>query len=159
MLFIFGALLLIPFLLNLAASRHNYERYVDPLFASGMLGAIWAFSNIVGAFWAFPASMQFNPMVDLIGLSIVVAAYMTQRQRWKLVLAFLFLGQLAAHAIFWWDLRQQAPLVSGRDYVGLLNLLWMAQLICVASPGGGHVASRALLRLRSTGGRPHLAGR
>lgn len=157
MLIPYGVALLLPFALSLLASRDDYVRHVDALFASGMLAAIWAFTNIIAVIWTFPHNKVFHPLVDLIGLSIVVAAYMTQKQRWKLVLAWLFLGQLALHAVFWWNLFEQASLMSGRDYVRLLNLLWFAQLICVALPGGGHVANRALHWLREHGRVPHLA--
>ncbi len=157
MLIPYGVMLLIPFLLSLVASRDDYKRHIDALFATGMLAAIWAFTNSMAVIWDFPHNKIFHPLVDLIGLSIVIAAYMTQKQRWKLVLAFLFLGQLCAHAVFWWGIREQAELMSGRDYVGLLNLLWFAQLICVATPGGGHVAIRALHWLRDRRGVFHLA--
>lgn len=159
MLLLYAALLLIPFALNYLASRDDYARYVDGLFASGMLAAIWAFTNAVGVMWAFPANKVFHPLVDLIGLSVAVAAYMTQRQRWKLVLAYLFLCQMFAHAAFWWSWRYSPGAMSGRDYVGLLNMLWMVQLICVATPGGGHVAIRTLRRLHHARSLPDMARR
>lgn len=156
MLILFGFLLTIPFALNFLASRDDYRRYVDAMFVSGMLGAIWAFTNLMAVPYAFPASKMFHPLVDLIGLSITIAAYMTQRQRWKVMLAFLFLGQLVAHTQFWWSFYHQSGM-SGRDYLGLLNVLWFAQLLCVASPGGGHVAVRLGRRMRRFGWHPHLA--
>jgi hypothetical protein len=154
MLMFFGALLLVPFALNFLASRDDYARYVDALFVSGMLCAIWAFTNTVVALWPFPQNHEFHPLVDLIGLSVAVAAYMTQRQAWKLTLAFLFLSQLIVHAWFRASLIYPPPM-SGRDYVGLLNVLWVAQLICVGSPGGCHVAICALDCLRGDGRIPH----
>lgn len=143
----FGALLCIPVALNYIASRHDYREYVDAFFASVMIAAIWSFTNGAAAFWSFPDSKQFHPLVDLIGLSVCIAAYMTQRQRWKLVLACLFLAQLYLHVGFWWTWGN-SPLGSiGRDYIVLLNVLWAAQLVCVGWPGGKH-AVLALSRLR-----------
>jgi hypothetical protein len=163
MLFLYGMLLLVPFCLSYVASRADYARYVDALFAAGMLASIWAFTNAMALIWAFPDSKQFHPLVDLIGLSVAIAAYMTQKQRWKLVLAYLFLCQLFAHAWFHWPeaplwIRAVLPLpvMSGHDYVGLLNVLWLMQLVCVGTPGGGHVVVRALHYLRGPRGLPHL---
>lgn len=156
MLALYGFLLFIPFALNFLASRDDYRRYVDALFAAGMLAVIWAFTNAIASIFPFPENKQFHPLIDLIGLSVVVAAYMTQRQKWKLALAFLFLCQLCTHAAFWWG-QNTAPIMSGRDYVGLLNVLWFAQLISVASPGAGHVAIRIVRRVRSHGGFPYMA--
>lgn len=153
-LLFYGALLTIPFALNFIASRHDYARHVDALFASGMLAAIWAFTNAVGVIWDFPENKQFHPLVDLLGLSIAVAAYVTQRQRWKIVLATLFLAQLSLHAAFWAG-QVYPPEMSGRFYVGLLNVLWLLQLVSVGAPGGWHVAVRACNHLRGDGGLPH----
>lgn len=147
MLILFGSLLLIPFALNFIASRDDYRRYVDALFISGMLAGIWAFTNGIATLWPFPENKQWHPLIDLIGLSVVVAAYMTQKQRWKLLLAFLFLAQLLTHVWFWaHDPASRGSI--GREYVGTLNLLWFAQLGCVAWSGGVHCVARTLDVLR-----------
>ncbi len=157
MLIVFGALLCIPFALNLLASRDDYKGYVDAVFMAGMLAAIWAFTNGVAAIWDFPSNHQFHPMVDLIALSIVVAAYMTQRQEWKLILGFLFLAQLGMHAGFWWSRQYDPGALSGREYILALNVLWLAQLVCVGWPGGSHVAVRTRDFLRAHRRFPDLA--
>lgn len=154
MLLLFGALVCAPVALNYAASRIDYSRYVDAFFAAVMLCTIWATTNIIGAVFPFPDSKKFHSLIDLIGLSGAVAAYMTQRQRWKLILAFLFLAQLATHAGFWWlwntDRAAITPLGSiSYSYALVLNVLWLAQVVCVSTPGGacvGTVLARRLLR-------------
>ena len=74
MLVIFGTLLSLPLLLNLTAARGDYRKHVDAVFAAGMLCAIWAFTNIVAHIYPFPQSKEFHPLVDLIGLSAMIAA-------------------------------------------------------------------------------------
>lgn len=141
----------LPLALNFLASRDDYRRYVDAFFMSGMLCIFWAATNVFGALWDFPVSKQFHPLVDLIGLSVAMAAYMTQRQTWKLVLALLFLAQLGVHAWFWWAWVYSPHGGIGRDYIGALNVLWLAQVVSVASPGGGHVGASLfghLMRVR-----------
>lgn len=154
----YGLLVCIPFVLNFIASRDDYKRYVDAFFMSGMLCVIWAATNLIGALWGFPASKQFHPLIDLLGLSAAVAAYMTQRQRWKLALAYLFMAQLVAHAVFWWAWVSAPHGGIGRSYMLVLNLLWLAQVVCVGSPGAGRVVTIvARHRLRHGWRLPHLA--
>lgn len=157
-LWLYGALLLFVFGLNAAAARDDYKHHVDAMFAAGMLCVVWAFTNLIAQVYDFPANKQFHPQVDLIALSACVVAYMTQPSRWKLVLGLLFLGQLSLHAWFWLALVGfvDRPTQLGRAYIFLLNLLWFGQLVCVATPGGTHVAHRALQHLRPHRGVPHL---
>jgi len=168
-LFLYGTLVAIPLALNLAASRIDYGRHVDAVFASGMLCVLWALTNAIGVLYEFPQSKQFHSLLDLIALSAMVGAYMTQRQAWKLALCVLFLAQLAAHAVFWWmwwhtptewhtAAWRDTPLGSiGRGYMATLNVLWLAMLVCVAWPGGRCVRVRLGSRLRSDGRHPDLA--
>ena len=137
----YGALVCAPFILNIIASRDDYARYVDAFFMSGLLCVIWASTNILGVIWDFPTSKQFHPLIDLVGLAAAIAAYMTQRQRWKLVLAYLFFAQLCVHAVFWamWIYAPYSGI--GRSYMATLTVLWLAQLVCVGTPGGGRVAT------------------
>ncbi len=157
MLTLYGFLLTIPFVLNLLASRDDYRRFVDALNMSVVLASIWAFTSFAHALWQFPDAMRFHPLVDLIGLSVAVAAYMTQKQRWKLVLAFLFLAQLFTHVWFWWEIRDVSPFVIGRSYILTLNWIWFAQLVCVGWMGGAHVVATTLDDMRGSGRLRHLA--
>lgn len=156
MMWLFAGMLCVPLALNFAASRQDYTRFVDAFFVSGVLCLIWAFTSVAAVIWPFPESKQFHPLVDLIGLLTVVLAFMTQRQTWKLTLAFLFLAQLVTHSLFWW-LRMNAPwggLPYG--YVAVLNVLWLAQLVCAGAPGGLYVLPRAFDYLRRRRGLLHL---
>lgn len=159
----YGLLVCAPFVLNFLASRDDYKRYVDAFFMSAMLCVIWGVTNLFGVLWDFPESKRFHSLIDLIALSICVASYMTQRQRWKLVLAVLFLGQLCAHAWFWWMMNTNPAAVTpigsiGRSYMAVLNVLWFAQIVCMSSPGAGRVVSIMARPYLRRGRRvPHLA--
>lgn len=169
MMILYGLLLTIPFALNLLASRDDYKRFVDALNISAVMATIWSFTTFAAFLWEFPESKKFHSLLDLIGVSVCIAAYMTQRQRWKLVLASLFLTQLYAHVCFQAVisppeslLRQIVPFefaymnasAVGRVYVTTLNLVWFAQLVCVGWSGGVHVGASALNHLRNLGRLP-----
>lgn len=156
MMWLFAGMLCIPLALNYAASRQDYTRFVDAFFVSGVLCLIWAFTSVAAAIWPFPQSKQFHPLVDLIGLLTVVLAYTTQKQRWKLALAFLFFAQLVTHTVFWWMTMTTTSHGVAYGYVATLNVLWVAQLVCAGAPGGLHVLPRAFVHLRRLGGRVHL---
>lgn len=156
MMWLFAGMLCVPLFLNFAASRQNYTRFVDAFFISGVLCLIWTFTSVAAVIWPFPESKHFHPLVDLIGLLTVVLAYMTQRQKWKLTLAFLFLAQLATHAAFWWLRLNTSSGWVPYGYVAVLNVLWTAQLVCVGAPGGLYVLPRAFDHLRRRRSLLHL---
>src|ERR1700755_3219359 len=101
MLMLYASLLAIPLALNVLASAHDFRRYVDAIIASVGLCLIWAFVTVIAQILPFPQSKQYHSLVDLFALAVCVAAFMTQFQSWKFVLALLFAGQLWAHAWFW----------------------------------------------------------
>lgn len=157
LLLIYGAIALIPLLLNFAASRSDLCRFVDAVTLSAMLCVMWAFTTIAAQIWPFPESKQFHPLLDLIGLTAALAAYATQRAAWKLGLAALFLAQLVAHAAFWW-MRLNHPLPGmGFAYILALNVLWIGMIGCLSMSGGAHVLRRSLDWLRHHRVRPFLA--
>lgn len=147
MLMLFASLLAIPLALNILASRDDFARFVDPMIAAVMLCLIWAFVTAVAQIYPFPESKKFHSLVDLAGLCAMTTMLMTRFAWWKLVVAALFAMQLWAHYWFWdnWS----AGVNIGRRYVMALNVLWLAQLVCVSLPGGTYAASRLVARLRA----------
>lgn len=160
MLMLFASLLAIPLALSIMASASDFKHYVDAVLASVLLCIIWAFVTVCAHLLPFPQSKQYHMLVDLIALSLCVTAFMTQFQWWKLTLAGLFGLQLWAHVWFRGHWDPAAPDVSiGRTYILALNVLWLAQLLCVSVPGGRHVVLSGLARLRAGGNASDLARR
>lgn len=158
MLAVFGIIVVLPLLANLYATRGDYKRYVDALMLSSMICMFWAFTNAIGALWAFPDSKKFHGLVDLIGLITCVVAYLTQRFRWKAVLAGLFMAQLVAHAVFWWVYDGATSGSIAYNYKLTLNLTWLAQIACVAYPGAGVVLRDTIHWMRGRGRLGSLVG-
>lgn len=156
MIWLFGALVLLPLAVNFAATRISYERHIDAFMLAAMICVFWAFTNTIAMVWEWPESKRFHSLVDLIGLATCVASYIGKPHKWKAYLAMLFFLQICAHAAFWWAYDGVTTGRIAYAYALTLNLSWLAQLLCVGASGGIAVLGYALDRLRRRGGGGHL---
>lgn len=127
-----GVAVLLPFMLNMKTKQSP-----DAVGLAGMLVLIWSFDRVLWALVGPPQSMALNPLLDSCAAIIAFSAWMSRPKWWKLGLVGLFVAQDCLHLAFWVGWPQYSKLIS---YIALNNLLFLGQLICVASPGGSHVA-------------------
>lgn len=144
MLPVFAVMVSIPLVLNFLATRRDFERHMDALLGASMLCVFWALTTIFAGLWDFPESKKFHSLIDLIGLLAATAMYATQRRVWKVALATLFMAQLIIHALYWSVYGGPTSGSIARGYILTLNITWVAQLLCVAYPGGSVVLRSAL---------------
>lgn len=159
LIYLFALLVLVPLLLNGVASRFDFKGFVDAFGISVMLIIIWAITNIMAAIFAPPLSKALHWLIDFVGLSVCIIAWRTHRERWKLVLAGLFLAQLFLHALFWVEWQTQPHGNMLYNYVLGLNMIWLVQLATAAWPGGRYVVGRLVDRGAHSWADHYRAGR
>lgn len=131
-----GIAVAIPVLLNVMSKRS-----ADALGLSGMILLTWVLSRVFWAFYEPPEAMQWYPVIDCAAGITVWAAWITRRAWWKMALVMLYVGQCITHTAFWAAWPSDGSLLR---YLWVNNSLFACQLICVAYPGGRHVALRTL---------------
>lgn len=110
---------------------------------AGMLCACWLGFNLLA--WTLPTPLAWAPL-PLMDLGCLLLALTVARACgvvWPVVLACLFMMQLALHLAFWWSwLTAAGGMQAGLkyQYALWLNLTFIAQLVCVAWPGALNVA-------------------
>lgn len=148
MLLLFACLVLIPLALNGYAFRGDIKRYADAFGAALMIVGIWAVTNTLGFVFEPPASKAIVPLIDFAAGATMITAWVSHKERWKLILAGLFLGQCVIHAMFWIVWLNYPSTDMLWRYQLALNVSWLLELCVVASPGVGNVAGRSLAWLR-----------
>lgn len=130
-----------------------------------MLLSCWGLWQAIPALIAVPQAWMPFPLLDL-GCFVVCAVLAAGlRVGWLWLLAFAFLAQIIAHGAFWLNWNQLGPapdkMAAWRlewTYTLILNLLFAAQLACVAWPGVRHgldlVCRSGVADLHPGGGRP-----
>lgn len=141
---LYGFAATVPVALNWHANSRVRDRYIDALGISVMLLMLWALSNLLAAINTPPENMILFPALDLVGLYVAANASVARFRRWKILLSMAFLLQLAVHAAFWLGHSHTSGGVSLTRYVLWLNGLFLAQLLCVAWPGGIYGLRRVL---------------
>lgn len=129
-IFLWGIATVFPLALNLATKRGP-----DALGLSCMLVLIWSLGRVFGALYTPPESMQWYPVIDLCAGLTALSAWMTRKAWWKLALAYLYVGQLAAHTAFWAAWPSDGSLIR---YLWVNNSLCALQIACLAYPGARH---------------------
>lgn len=106
------------------------------LLCAGALAVIFAASNIRYALTSDPRSMGFYCLMDA-GASFLVLELLRRRPiAWKWALLAFLVASLISHVWFWAaSSRTWEALYS---YVLIINLLFGAELVCVAYGGGRH---------------------
>lgn len=112
-------------------------RHPDAVMAAFVMVLVWAVSACADAFLSPPESKLLNPVIDA-SLAIGIGwAWVTHRQAWKALFLALLAVQSLAHVGYQAEYRAPGVLHS---YIAILNLTFLAQLVCVAMPGAGYVA-------------------
>jgi len=140
---IFGLLAVGALILNRIAWSHDKTRYTDALGLAFMLLCMWAGSNVLVAVWGVPAGLRAYPVMDLAAGLLTLFAWGSDRRNWKVALAFTFVLDCVCHLSFW--------MTGGHaftEYALSLNALFVLQCLVVGWPGGLHVASAVMRRLR-----------
>lgn len=109
----------------------------DVLIASAILACAWTVSNLRRNLLPEVDPAMLYLVVDFASGLFVMTLYSRRPEAWKAILAVLLLAQIADHA---WLLSGERAADQKRFYILILNLLFAAQLLTVASPGGRHVA-------------------
>lgn len=126
-------------------TNRPHERHPDAVGAALAQVGVWSAAMGSQALLSPPDSMMIGPVVDAMLAVWMAYAWFTHRERWKLVfLAFLGVEALA-HVVFQTEYRGEGVLYR---YVLVLNLSFLAQLACVATPGAAYVADRIGRALR-----------
>jgi hypothetical protein len=133
-----------------AAWKAEMHRYGDAFAASGMLFMTWSISNILTALYKPPDCWKAYPVMDLICGVIVMWMWSTKPAPWKLLLAGLFVFDCIVHVAFWlqpsktWNVQYLYTLV--------LNVVFGAQLLVAAWPGGARLGAGLIHRLPDRAG-------
>ncbi len=140
---LFGALAVGALALNRVAWGHDKARYTDALGLAFMLLCMWAGYNVLVAVWGVPAGLRAYPVMDLVAGTMTLFAWGTDRRGWKAVLAFTFVLDCVCHLAFW-----MTGATAFTTYALSLNAVFVLQCLVVGWPGGLHVASAVMRRLR-----------
>lgn len=110
-----------------------------------MLLSSWGLWQVLPKVFPIPQAWAGFPLFDLGCFVVTVILAAGTKQGWLWLLAMTFMGQLIDHGAFWvnWLQLGSAPdkYAAWRlevRYVLILNLLFAAQLACVAWPGVRH---------------------
>ncbi len=142
MIYAFALMVLTPLAINGWAMRHDFRRFHDAFALSLMILIFWITTNLLQIVLSPPASKAAHPLIDFIGLSFCLLSWATDRERWKVILAGVFLTQLGRHGLFWVEWATQPHGGLWYSYQRDVNVLWGLSLLVVATPGGGYVAGR-----------------
>lgn len=134
---------LVVYLIALLAAI-DYQRCAELAWCGLLLLLYCIGGNILWASLPEPDSYRLDPALDLAAVVIVGVLHWRRPAWWKAALALCFLTQLGLEAWFWTAKVGWAPELPLRLYEPLINALFVGQLLCVALPGGGHVAGRVL---------------
>lgn len=160
---IYGAMVLVPWLLNIHASKRDFVKHADAVFMATMLCGVWVITNTIGMFIDPPLSKVLHPLIDLGAMAIVVESILSDAksqkretfQAWKMTLASLFAAQIVLHLAFWWMWHQQGLSFTSAlgqsvysRYLWMNGMIWTAQLVSAGWPGGRYVAGRIVSRVR-----------
>lgn len=153
---LWGFVALIPFGLNTWALRDDYHGHVDAVGLSIMLILMWALYNLaLVSPPGQPQNMLVLTAMDVIATGVCAAAWVTQPKPYKLILALLFVLQLALHAAFWLAWPRDGLLFN---YKALLNATFALQLLTAAWPGGVALVRHGLDRLSDYRRAHHYVG-
>lgn len=141
---LWGAAVLMPLFLNALTRRGP-----DAQGLAAMLVMIWGFERVMWVLWDPPACMVLYPVLDAVAGATAFTAWATRARFWKLILTATYVAQLCLHFDFWVAWPSESSLYR---YILLNNLLFAAQLVCVASPGTLSAARSLLSHL------PHRVG-
>lgn len=130
---LWGVATVTPLAINIATKRGP-----DALGLSCMIVLIWTLGRVFGALYSPPESMSWYPLIDMLAGLTALTAWQSRKAWWKLALAYLYVGQCAAHLSFWAAWPADGSLLR---YLWVNNTLYACQLICVAYPGVRHVVA------------------
>jgi len=111
--------------------------------AAAWIALFTGVSRIIAYFADPPWSMVHYPAEDLLLMTMAFSWWQVRRERWALILAFLFLSQLFLHALYWFDIES-----SLRGYIIANNAIFCGQLLTLTLAGGGHALGWVRDRLR-----------
>lgn len=136
---LWGLAAAVPALLNLGTNRSP-----DAIGLATMVFLTWVVGRVFWAFYSPPEAMQWYPVIDMMAGITALMSWQRRPAVWKGALVALFMGQLCLHAAFWMAWPAEGSLYR---YILFNNLFFAAQLVCVGSPGVGHVAALAVSRV------------
>ena len=126
---VWGAVYGLAALSTALISRTGPKRNVQ--FFALLLLSFWLLSNVLGRVLYWVDSVQVSAVMDAIGMSLAVNASFRRFRWWKLVLAGCFAAQLLTHIALMFLPESQGVRYQ---YRLLLNLLFLGELVSVASP-------------------------
>lgn len=133
-------LAVLPLVVNLMAAKGSFSVLADAIGLSAMLALLWALVNMIDAVWTLPSNKSLHPVLHLAMGALIMCAWRSHRERWKLVLAGCYLAQCSLHAAFWLAWAGQPSQHMLFLYVAGLNVLFACQVAVLAWPAGLHVA-------------------
>lgn len=134
-----------PLVVNKAAQRLERDRFGDAVGLSMMMIFSWSIYNLMAASPpGKPQNLAGLSFVDLMFLCAAVAAWVRRPKAYKIILAGLFLVQIAAHCAFWVAGGPNHMLYA---YLSILNGVFALQLLTVAWPGGACLVRSGLAHL------------
>lgn len=132
---LYGAGAAVVLLLSLATRKRLAN--ADAVLMAGYLCAVWGLSRIGMSVFGYWQTVELYPFSDLAGVFLCAWAYSQRGGWWKLALCALLALKLYAHAAFW---TLQPLRALWYQYVVLLNVLYVLELLLVASAGGTLIA-------------------
>ncbi|CAB4157151.1 hypothetical protein UFOVP679_4 [uncultured Caudovirales phage] len=158
MMVAFGVACLLTYAINAWAAAHAKPKYADAVGVSVLFCVSYALSNLLVFLFHFPGAVMVWPLIDLGLLIMVARAWYKDPTLWKAVLSTILVGQLAAHAAFFFILQTgHATQGSVWTYALIMNVTFGLQLLTVGSAGVCHAVG-VLRCAMSNRWRPHSVG-
>lgn len=139
------------------ATDRGSVRHPDAVILSAVMVLIWGISMISDGLLAPPESKLLNPVLDAAFAVGAGWAWLTRREGWKIALLVLLAVQSLSHVVYQTEYRQAGVLWS---YTLVLNMTFLAELLCIMTPGASNVARwiGGVLRVHRDP-HPHLGAR
>ena len=120
--------------LSLATNR-PYNKHPDAVLLAWAMMFVWLICTVADTWLTPPESKALNAPLDAALGVWVLLLFVARHDRWKLPLLFLLVLQGVMHFVY-----QTKPLTPGILwwYTLGLNVTFVAELVCIAWPGGRH---------------------
>ncbi len=107
----------------------------------GVISTVWLITWFADANLSAQDSVPFRIPADLVGATLAVAVITAQRryEAWAVSVPLFFALMLSAHFIYWFAYARGVSLWL--IYANGLNVLFLAQLAILATPGGTRLAN------------------
>lgn len=140
----------IAFAFTFAFRRHDANAPI----LCGVLIVLWL-SEIVAKAAMGDGFRSFLPMSDLIAALVAYRLGINRPSDWIRGAYISLVASCAVHVFYQWG--ESASVMSARQYVTVLNVLFLVRLVCILTPGVSHVGQTLGAALLRSGRVPAVA--